>query len=64
VRPSRSSSSCDRSEAITELLSAAGAAEHCGGEKGDAEMWFAGMILLGLVTFGALFAFVELCDRV
>jgi len=27
-------------------------------------MWLVGMILLGLVTFGAMFAFVELCDRV
>jgi hypothetical protein len=27
-------------------------------------MLLIGMILLGLVTFAAMFAFVELCDRV
>jgi len=27
-------------------------------------MLLLGMILLGLATFGAMFAFIELCDRV
>jgi hypothetical protein len=30
----------------------------------EVEMQIVGMILLGLVSFGAMLAFVELCERV
>jgi hypothetical protein len=34
------------------------------GRSEDTDMLLVGMILLGLATFAAMWAFIELCDRV
>ncbi len=33
-------------------------------EKGGSDVLLLGMIVLGLVTFGVMWAFIDLCDRV
>jgi hypothetical protein len=34
------------------------------GEKGSPDVLLLGMIVLGLVTFGVMWAFIDLCERV